>query len=83
MTAATVKRLLKDLVPTKAPGPDDITPSELKMVADKISSTVSILFNESLSSGLLPTQFKMAKLFPLLKSGKKIHRYHPTTGAYL
>ena len=32
-----VKRLLKDLVPTKAPGPDDITPSELKMVADKIA----------------------------------------------
>ena len=71
MTAGTVKRLLQDLVPTKAPGPDDITPSELKMVADKISSTVSILFNESLSSGLLPTQFKMAKLFPLLKPGKK------------
>ena len=71
VTAGTVKRLLKDLVPTKAPGPDDITPSELKMVADKISSTVSILFNESLSSGLLPTQFKMAKLFPLLKPGKK------------
>ena len=65
VTTGMVKRLLKDLAPTKAPGPDDITPSELKMVAEKIASTVSILFNESLSSGLLPTQFKMAKLFPL------------------
>ena len=44
---------------------DDITPSKLKMVADKIASTVSILFKESLSSGLLPTQFKMAEIFPL------------------
>ena len=45
VTAGMVKRLLKDLVPTKAPDPDEITPSELKMVADKIASTVSILTN--------------------------------------
>ena len=65
-----VKRLLKDLIPNKAPGPDDISPLELKLASGKIAATVAALFNESLSSGTLPEQFKMAKLHPLLKPGK-------------
>ena len=65
-----VKPLLKDLIPNKAPGPDDISPLELKVASGKIAATVAALFNELLSSGTLPEQFKMAKLHPLLKTGK-------------
>ena len=65
-----VKRLLKDLIPNKAPSPDDISPLELKLASGNIAATVAALFNESLSSGTLPEQFKMANLHPLLKPGK-------------
>ena len=68
--ASEVKRLLKNLIPNKAPGPDDISPLELKLASGKIAATVAALFNESLSSGTLPEQFKMANLHPLLKPGK-------------
>ena len=70
MHKSEVKRLLKDLIPNKAPGPDDISPLELKLASGKIAATVAALSNESLSSGTLPEQFKMAKLHPLLKPGK-------------
>ena len=70
-TAGMVKRLLKDLVPTKAPGPDDITPSELKMVAGKISSTVSILFKESLFIRSASNSVQNGQAFSPVKTWKK------------
>ena len=80
--ASEVKRLLKDLIPNKAPGPDDISPLELKLASGKIAATVAALFNESLSSGTLPEQFKMANLHPLLKPGKTDIPCQPTIVVY-
>ena len=62
--------LLKNLKPSKSPGPDQIRPSELKMVAKEIAWSVSILFNETLVTGELPQEFKMGNIVPLLKPGK-------------
>ena len=71
VSAAEVKRIiLSDLVTSKAPGPDGILPSELKLVAGEIVPTIAILFNESLATGLLPEQFRMANLVPVFKPGK-------------
>ena len=70
VSAAEVKRMLSDLVTSKAPGPDGILPSELKLVAGEIAPTIAILFNESLATGLLPEQFRMANLVPVFKPGK-------------
>ena len=70
LSIAEVERLLSCLVPTKAPGPDTIRPSELKLVAEVIASTVTILFNESLATGELRQEFKAGKFSPLLKPGK-------------
>ena len=70
VSVAEVERLLSRLVPTKAPGPDTIRPSELKLVAKVIAPTVTILFNESLATGELPQEFKAGNLSPLLKPGK-------------
>ena len=53
-------------------GPDGIVPTELKMAADQIALLLTILFNESLATGILPNKFKVANLFPLLK---KIRNY--------
>ena len=70
VSAAEVKRMLSDLVTSKAPGPDGILPSDLKLVAGEVAPTIAILFNESLATGLLPEQFRMANLVPVFKPGK-------------
>ena len=65
-----VRQLLKDLDPSKAAGPDEIPPAALKMVADEFAFPLSILFNESLATGVLPDEFKVGHLHPLLQPGK-------------
>ena len=42
-----------------------------KILESKIAPTVSMLFNNSLSEGIFPEYFKMAKIIPIFKSGKK------------
>ena len=63
MTSKEVPELKRE----KSPGPDQIRPSELKMVAKEIAWSVSILFNETLVTGELPQEFKMGNIVPLLK----------------
>ena len=47
-----------------------ISPFELKMVKQQISTQLSIIFNESLATGVLPAEFKTGNISPILKSGK-------------
>ena len=54
-----VKNLLKDLNPSKATGPDDISSTDLKLAAKNIARTIAILFNESLQTGDLSDEFKL------------------------
>ena len=70
VSISQVERLLSNLVSTKAAGPDGISPLELKMASHKIARTLAILFNESLSQGKLPMEFKHGNIYPLLKPGK-------------
>ena len=59
------------LNPRKSPGPDMISPLELKMVKQQISTQLSIIFNESLATGILPAEFKTGNISPILKPGKR------------
>ena len=70
VSSREVRQLLKDLDPPKAAGPDEIPPAAIKMVADEIAFPLSILFNESLATGVLPDEFKIGHLHPLLKPGE-------------
>ncbi len=70
VTTAEVELLLSRMASTKAPGPDTIRPSELKLAATKIASSVSVLFNESLATGELPQEFKEGNIIPIFKLGK-------------
>ena len=55
----------------KSPGPGMITPFELKMVRQQISTQLSIIFNESLATGVLPAEFKRGNISAILKPGKR------------
>ena len=71
VTARRVKDLLMKMNEKKAAGHDRICSKELKVVADKIAWQLAILFNESLETGEIPSDFKVGNIIPIFKSGKK------------
>ena len=54
-----VEILLKDLNPSKATGPENISSRDLKLAAKNVAGTIAIFFNESLQTGNLPDEFKL------------------------
>ena len=72
VTPTEIEGLPSQLNPRKSPGPDMISPLELKMVKQQISTqlSTSIIFNESLATGVLPAEFKTGNISPILKPGK-------------
>lgn len=62
-------------------GPDGLHPLILKKCCSAISRPLTLLFNESLSSGIFPNKWKVAHISPIHKSGKKsdIKNYRPVS----
>ena len=67
----TVNCLLKTINASKATGPNNIPGRLLKISADILSPSLSKMFNRSLSMGIYPTDWKMAKVLPIFKNGEK------------
>ncbi len=66
-----VKKLLLSLKPTKAAGPDHISPRVLKELAEELYLPLSKFFQHSLDSGTVPKQWKRALVTPIFKKGDK------------
>ncbi|XP_060608341.1 uncharacterized protein LOC132760373 [Ruditapes philippinarum] len=66
-----VEKLLKNLNPHKAAGPDQIRPIVLKNTSKELAPIVSKLFQKSLQSSTLPDIWKMANVAPVFKKGSK------------
>ena len=62
-----VAKVLNDIDPAKAPGPDNISGRLLKETAPEISVSLCRLFNLSLSLGEFPVQGKLANVCPVFK----------------
>ena len=71
VTARRVKDLIMKMNDKKAAGHDGICSKELKVVAEKLAWQLAILFNESLESSEIPSDFKIENIMPIFKSGKK------------
>lgn len=56
---------------TKAIGLDGIGPRLMKSVCHVLSPSITVLINKSIASGTFPDQLKLAKVFPIFKSGSK------------
>ena len=65
----TICRTLID--PSKAPGPDNIPGQILKQCSAVIAPSLCSLFNHSLRSGTLPSEWKSANVAPVHKKNKK------------
>ena len=64
-----VERELKSLKRRKAAGCDDLPPGILKDAAYALSSPLTHLINLSLTTGLVPNKWKIAKVTPIHKKG--------------
>ena len=63
-----VYRLLSTLDVTKANGPDEISARMLKHTATSITSSITNLFNLSLHTGHIPSEWKQSLVVPIPKS---------------
>ena len=66
-----ILKLLHQLDPNKASGPDNIPVKILKECNYEIAPILSYLFNQSLLSGTLPSDWRMAFITPLFKKGDR------------
>ncbi|XP_071944256.1 uncharacterized protein [Antedon mediterranea] len=64
-----IEALLEKLEIGKATGIDGISARLLKIASSQISQSLAFLFNWSLRSGVIPSEWKCAKVTPLYKGG--------------
>jgi hypothetical protein len=66
-----VLKLLRDLDPHKAAGPDEVPPYILKAAAEEIAPILTGIFQKSLDTGIVPQDWKDATIVPAFKKGDK------------
>lgn len=76
MTNLTVKeevvlKLLLNLKPEKSPGLDNLHPRYLKNIASSIVEPLTEIFNQTLSTGIIPEDWKKARVSAIFKKGDK------------
>jgi hypothetical protein len=74
ITCEGIAKLLLNLNPNKAAGPDQIKPRALKVLATEIAPILTIIFQIFLESGVVPSDWKTAHVAPVYKKGPK---YNP------
>ena len=76
-----VLKLLQDINPHKATGPDDIPGRLLKTLSDEVVDILCMIFQASLDQGKIPTAWKQAYISPIFKKGDrhKPSNYRPVS----
>ena len=79
ITEQDVYQLLLFLLLTKVPGLDKLPATLIKPAAPYIAKPLAKIFNESLLTGIFPSDWKEAKVIPVYKSGTKsnMNNYRP------
>ena len=74
-----VVNLVKGIDGGKAIGLDNIPFKLLKIAADVIAPSLMCIFNQSLLTGIYPSDWKLAKVTPIFKTGSKtdLNNYRP------
>ena len=76
-----VHKLLMEQNPHKAMGPDGLHPQILKRLASEIAPILQIIFQKSLDTGKVPTDWKQANVCPIYKKGERYNtaNYRPVS----
>jgi hypothetical protein len=76
-----VEKLLKNINPSKAAGPDQIPCRILKELSASLAPILTAIFNQSISSGILPKLWLDAHVAPVFKKGQSClpENYRPVS----
>ena len=66
-----VRKKIKKLKVNKSPGPDQIHPRVLHDINDAICKPITIIFNTSIKTKTLPSEWKKANVTAIYKKGNK------------
>ena len=84
ITAPGIQKLLEQLQPHKAMGPDQLHPRVMKEVATNLAPPLQTIFMKSLISGEVPADWRKAHVVPIFKKGEKyLASNYPTSLAYM
>lgn len=74
-----IVKLLRGIDATKAVGPDGISPVIFLKCSESIARYLFVIFSETLKTGMVPMDWKMANVTPVFKSGSKasVENYRP------
>ena len=67
VTAGEIEKEIASLNCSKAIGPFSIPVVILKLISNVVSRPLETIFNASLSTGIVPTSLKLAKVIPIFK----------------
>ena len=71
ITLEGILKLLKDLDEHKASGPDEVQAKILKLAADEVAPSLTLIFNKSLSTGVVPSEWLVANISLIFKKGDR------------
>lgn len=71
ITVAGVTKLLHQINPHKATGPDQICGKVLKELKEHLSPVITQIFTKTIETGKIPTDWKHANVCPVFKKGDK------------
>ena len=71
ITEPGILKLLQSLKPHKAAGPDNLKPALLKQLAPQIAPILTTIFNKSLDTGEVPSDWRNAHVTPIYKKGSR------------
>ena len=69
-----VSKLLSDLNPHKATGPDGVPARILKVATEEIAPALTKIFEKSLETGEVPSAWRRANISPIYKKGASDYR---------
>ena len=64
-----INKLLRDLYPSKAAGPDKLPARYLKLIANELTPSLFLLFSASIKQETIPSDWKKAMITPIFKKG--------------
>ena len=70
---------LSSMKPNKAPGPDNLHPQVLMHCAESLTKPLFLLFTQSLTTSVLPSDWRRVHITPIFKKGSKVNldNYRP------